>query len=68
MCWCNGCHGVSHDVPQGCFNAAFNLRDPGLEGSTEESALVIDAKALYDSLKAEYCCTEMGSGLCCRPS
>ena len=38
---------------QGCFNAAFNLRDPGEKGRIEESALVIDAKALYDSLKAE---------------
>ena len=38
---------------QGCFNTAFNLRDPGVEGKINESALVIDAKALYDSLKAE---------------
>ena len=30
-----------------------SMRDPGLEGRIEESALVIDAKALYDSLKAE---------------
>ena len=38
---------------QGCFDVAFELRNPGETGRIQESALVIDAKALYDSLKAE---------------